>query len=169
MTYNEIINDLSWNNTHSGFESTPSRKRSVSFKDFVSNTLGSNNTPVAPKSPARSPHKLSVKRKVGAFGLVQSSASMAAIDTDVDNANLRKAEAVLTELGYSPAVINDSLRKLSQNKSGITCKATDSVNFIVKWPHEKIFRLSGEAAEYKNLTMSEFVAGIVKVFEMCLP
>ena len=55
-------------------------------------------------------------------------------------------------MGFSNTDTEAMLSKLAKKKSGITRKATDSVNVVVKWPHEEIIRLTGDAADYNDLT-----------------
>ena len=40
MSYNDTIKNLNWNNTHTGFGNSTTKKRSVSFNDFVESAMG---------------------------------------------------------------------------------------------------------------------------------
>ena len=79
------------------------------------------------------------------------------------------AAAFMQAAGVSPDDSDDFLRKAQAVKSGENRSCIDLVVHEVSWPHEKVRRLMGVHAGYKDLSFPELMAGSLTVLAQSLP
>ena len=79
------------------------------------------------------------------------------------------AMAFMQAAGVSPDDSDDFLRKVQAVKSGENWSCIDLVVHEVSWPHEKVRRLMGVHAGYKDLSFPELMAGSLTVLAQSLP
>ena len=79
------------------------------------------------------------------------------------------ASSFLQAAGLSQDESNDFLVKAQSRKSGETHKCIDYVDHKVNWPHEKVRRLMGSHADYKDLSLEELMAGSLTIISQGLP
>ena len=79
------------------------------------------------------------------------------------------ATAFMHAVGLTEQETDDVLGNAQIRKSGESRRCIDNVINEISWPHEKVRRLMGQHAGYKDLSFQEFIAGSLTVLSQSLP